>query len=169
MAKKRPTEKSAALNSTNDFTDAQLVAYCGINCKACRARSQRRLQLASGFKDSLLELPLDVFSQIFPPFKNVQQVIELLDFLPQLGAQTCCTADPASCGSPSCEIRTCVKEQEFRTCAECADYASCSKLDFLKPHRQTLIADLDFIKEHGLQEYVDDVIAKFKLEPIVIG
>ncbi|MCX8154032.1 MAG: hypothetical protein N3E52_06335, partial [Candidatus Bathyarchaeota archaeon] len=70
---------------TSAFSDVELVAYCGINCKDCRARSERRLQLAKHFKESLQELPLDLFKQILPQFKNIDQVMEFLEFLPQLG------------------------------------------------------------------------------------
>ncbi len=168
MAAKKSVKKAAAPKSAAGYTNAQLVAFCGINCKDCKARSQRRLQLAQTFKESLQELPLDLFSQILPPFKNVKQVMEFLDSFPQMGAQTCCTDAGTPCGNPMCEIRTCVKGKGFRTCAECADYKTCSKLEFLKPHHSTLLADLDTIKEQGFDTYVREVIAKSKLEPITI-
>jgi hypothetical protein len=95
--------------------------------------------------------------------------MDFLEFLPQLGqVQTCCTSEKNPCGNPTCEIRTCVRNKGFRTCAECTDYTTCSKLDFLKPHHETLISDLDLIKEKGLDYYVSEITAKFKLEPIVI-
>ncbi len=161
-------KKVAASKAAAGFTDAQLVAFCGINCKDCKARSERRLQLSQKFKESLQELPLDLFSQILPPFKNVKQVVEFLEFFPHMGSQSCCTDAASPCGNPMCEIRTCVKGKGFRTCAECSDYSKCSKLDFLKPHHPTLIADLDSIKEKGFDHYVNEVISKSKLEPITI-
>jgi len=149
------------------FSDSELVAYCGINCKDCKARSQRRVQLAKQFKASLQELPLDAFKQILPPFKNIDQVMEFLDFLPMMmGSQTCCTSTGQPCGDPGCGIRTCVKAKGYRTCAQCSDYKTCAKLDFLKPHHTTLISDLDYIKEQGFDQYVAEVIAKYKLEPL---
>ena len=149
------------------FSDNDLVGFCGINCKNCKARSQRRLELAKAFKASLQELPLDVFKQILPPFKNIDEVMAFLDFLPMLsGSQTCCTSVEQPCGDPNCAIRTCVKSKGYRTCAECRDYQVCSKLDFLKPHHTTLISDLNFIKEKGFDQYVAEVIAKYKLEPL---
>lgn len=151
------------------YSDEELVAYCGINCKDCRAHSERRLLLIKYFKESLQELPLELFSKIIPQFKNIKQIMEFLDFLPQLGGtQTCCTFKETPCGKPDCEIRTCVKVKGIRTCAECGDYATCSKLDFLKPGHPTLISDLDFIKEKGFDTYVKEVVSKFKMEPLVI-
>jgi hypothetical protein len=155
MTNKKP-DKAPTKQKVPAFSDEALVAFCGINCKDCKARSERRLQLAKLFKESLQELPLDLFKQILPPFKNVDQVMEFLEFLPQLG------------GDPNCEIRICVKNNGYRTCAECTEYRTCSKLDFLKPHHATLLSDLDFIKKNGFDQYVDEIIAKYKLKPIII-
>jgi hypothetical protein len=152
-----------------EFSDEDLVAYCGINCKDCKTRSKRRVELAKLFKESLEELPLELFSQIFPPFKNISQVMAFLEFVPQLGLiQTCCTSETEPCGKPDCEIRVCVRDKGLRTCAECKDYRTCSKLDFLKPHHKTLVSDLDLIREKGLDHYVNEVVARYRLEPIVI-
>ncbi len=171
MAKKKATTESKVKKLSPGYSDADLVAYCGINCKTCRAKGQQRLQLAAKFKESLQELPLDLFSQILPPFKNIKQVMEFLEAIPRmegLGGQTCCTAADSPCGNPTCGIRICAKAKDIKTCAECADYKTCSKLDFLKPFHASLIADLDSIKEKGLGQYVTDVITKSKLEPITI-
>jgi len=168
MAVKKSVKKGGALKAAPGYSNAQLVAFCGINCKNCKAKSQQRLQLSNRLKENLQELPLDLFSQILPPFKNIKQVMEFLEFLPHMGEQTCCTAEASPCGNPACEIRTCVKSKGFRTCAECVDYPTCSKLDFLKPHHPTLLADLNSIKEKGFEQYVSEVISKFKLEPITI-
>ena len=168
MAAKKIGEGSAK-QKASQFSDKELVAFCGINCKDCKARSERRLQLAKLFKGSLQELPLDLFKEILPPFKNVDQVVEFLEFLPQLsGTQTCCTSTKEPCGNPACEIRTCVRNKGFRTCAECKDYRTCSKLDFLKPHHATLMSDLNFIKENSFDRYVDEIIAKYKIKPVII-
>ncbi len=166
LAKKKVV-KSSAKRKKSAFSDAELVAYCGVNCKDCMARSRRRLELAQMFKASLQELPLDLFKQILPPFRNVDTVVEFLDFLPQLtGTQTCCTSAEQPCGNPQCEIRICVKGKGFRTCAECTDYRTCQKLDFLKPHHATLLSDLDLIKKKGFDNYVDKKVGKYKLKPI---
>lgn len=152
----------------SDYTDEQLIAYCGINCKECKARSHRRIVLATKFKESLQELPLDLFSQIFPPFKNIQVVMDFLDTFAQFSYQTCCTDAAKPCGDPGCAIRSCVQQNGFRTCAECDRYQSCEKLDFLKPHHPTLISDLDAIHDHGLNYHATEVIGKFKLDRIDI-
>ncbi len=168
MTKKKP-DKAPTKQKITAFSDEALVAFCGINCKDCKARSERRLKLAKLFKESLQELPLDLFKQILPPFKNINQVMAFLEFLPQLsGMQTCCTSMKEPCGNPVCEIRICAKNNGYRTCAECAAYRTCSKLDFLKPHHATLLSDLDLIKEKSINHYVNEVIAKYKLQPIII-
>ena len=161
-------DKSVADRNTS-FSDGELVAFCGINCKDCRARSEQRMHLAKLFKLSLQELPLDLFKQVLPPFKNIDQVIEFLDFLPQLrGTQTCCTSAKEPCGNPTCEIRTCVKNKGYRTCAECAEYRTCTKLNFLKPHHASLLSDLDLIKQNGFDGYVNEVVANYRAKPVVI-
>ncbi len=168
MAVKKADEKSAG-QKASQFSDEDLVAFCGINCKDCRARSERRLQLAKLFKASLQELPLDLFKEILPPFKNIDQVMRFLEFLPQLsGTQTCCTSTKEPCGNPTCEIRACAISKGYRTCAGCVEYRTCSKLDFLKPHHATLLSDLDFIKKNGFDQYVNEVVAKYKAKPVII-
>ncbi len=168
MPAKKSTKKGGASTAPAGYSNTQLVAFCGINCKVCQAKSQQRLELAKRLKENLQELPLDLFSQIMPPFKNIKQVMEFLEFLPHMVGQTCCTDQAAPCGNPACEIRNCVKDKGARTCAECGDYRTCPKLDFLKPFHPTLIADLDSLNEKGFDQYVSEVIAKFKLDPITI-
>jgi hypothetical protein len=95
--------------------------------------------------------------------------MEFLSFLPQLyGTKTCCTSTKEPCGNPTCEIRICAKKSGYRTCAECTVYRTCSKLDFLKPHHASLLSDLDFIKKKGFDNYVEEIVAKYKLKPITI-
>jgi hypothetical protein len=79
MTDKKPDQASAKQKAPV-FSDEALVAFCGINCKACKTRSERRIQLAKLFKEALQELPLDLFKEIFPPFKNIDQVMECLSF-----------------------------------------------------------------------------------------
>ncbi len=131
---------------------------------------ERRLQLAKLFKESLQELPSDLFKEVLPAFKRVDQVMEFLEFLHQLGGmQTCCTSTREPCGNPACEIRACARSKGYRTCAECVEHKTCSKLDFLKPHHSTLLSDLDFIKKNGFDQYVDQIVAKYKAKPIIIN
>jgi len=165
----KKTLKKSSKKKTSVFSDEDLVAFCGINCKDCKARSERRLQLARLFKESLQELPLELFKEILPPFKKVDQVMEFIEFLSKLGAtQTCCTSTKEPCGNPTCEIRICVKNKGYRTCAECTDYKTCLKLDFLKPHNSTLLSDLDFIRKNSFDRYVEQKVTKYKAKPIII-
>ena len=165
----KKTNSASAKQKASPFSDEELVAFCGINCKDCRTRSERRLKLAKLFKESLRELPLEMFKEILPPFKNIDQVMEFLEFVPQLsGTQTCCTSTKQPCGNPTCEIRICVKNNGYRTCAECTEYKTCSRLDFLKPHHATLLSDLDYIKKNGLDQYVNEIVTKYKTKPVII-
>jgi len=152
-----------------NFSDEELLAYCGINCKECKLISNRRMNLAKLFKESLEELPLDSFKKMVPIFKDVDTVLGFLKgFSEFMTYQTCCTASGFPCGKPDCEIRTCVKEKGMRTCVDCGEYKSCTKLNFLKPHHKTLIQDLDEIKEKGIEKYTEEKIKPLKLEPITI-
>ena len=151
------------------YTSEDLVAYCGINCKECRMINNQRVKLAIKFKESLDELPLEMFKKQIPQYKNVDEVLEFLTFFKLMGgSQTCCTDNKEPCGNPMCQIRICVKEKGIRTCAECKDYKTCSKLDFLKPTHKTLIEDLDIIKIKGLDYYIEEKVKKFELKPLII-
>ncbi|WP_287585332.1 DUF3795 domain-containing protein [Candidatus Borrarchaeum sp.] len=152
------------------YSNEDLVAYCGINCKECKAKAKRRGNLANLLKEALKELPLELFREVFPPFKPINEVMEFLEFLPMMSnMQTCCTSTEHPCGDPDCKIRVCIQEKNIRTCAECEeDYKTCVKLDFLKPGHKTLIEDLDFIKEKGFDAYVEDVIKKYKMDPVTV-
>ena len=154
------------LTSVDD--DEQLVGYCSLNCKSCLSRSKRRKELGILFKVSLQDLPLEFYSHIFPPFKNIKQVMNFLEFLPQMGqGQICCTSEKMPCKTP-CEVRICVKKKSLRTCAECTDYSTCSKLAHVALRHETLLSDLDLIKEKGLDYYVKEIVAKYQLKPILI-
>jgi len=101
-------------------SDEDLVAYCGINCKECRARAKRLGELATLLKEALQELPLELFREVFPPFRPINEVMGFLEFLPQMSTlQTCCTSKEHPFGDPNCKIRICVSEKGARTCAEC--------------------------------------------------
>lgn len=165
---KRKSPPSLTEPSKKEYSDEELVAYCGVNCKECKQFSNRRLKLAALLKESLEELPLDLFSELIPAFKDIKKVMEFLEFTTQMGGMQICCTSTTLCGDPMCVIRICVKEKGIRTCAECGDYRTCSKLDFLKPHHTTLLSDLDFIKDNGLETYVKEKIAQFKLRPLVI-
>jgi hypothetical protein len=121
-------------------------------------------------KDALQELPLELFRDVFPPFKPITEVMSFLEFLSMMASmQTCCTSKEHPCGDPDCQIRICAREKDVRTCVECdEDYKTCVKLDFLKPGHKTLIDDLNHIKEKGFDTYVSDVIQKFKMKQITI-
>jgi hypothetical protein len=124
--------------------------------------------LGTKFKESLQELPLDIFSQIMPPFKNIQVVMDFLNDFTHFSYQTACTDAAKPCGDPGCVIRSCVQQNGFRTCAECDQYHTCEKLDFLKPHHLTLISDLDALHEKGFDYHASEVIGKFKLDRMEI-
>ncbi len=169
MPKTKKKSKVKSEKQGKIYSDEDLVAYCGINCKDCRERGFRRSKLGQEFKKALEELPLDVFKQLMPGFEDIDKVMKFLDTFGNFTAmQTCCTCKDHPCGDPQCQIRTCVKKKGYRTCAECSDYQSCSKLDFLKPHHETLISDLDYIKENGFNNYSKEIVGKFKLQPISI-
>ncbi|HME51457.1 MAG TPA: DUF3795 domain-containing protein [Candidatus Lokiarchaeia archaeon] len=168
MPRKKAHSQEKPSAPESNYSDAQLVAYCGINCKECKMHTRRRVELGTKFMEALQELPLEIFSQILPPFKNIQVVMDFLESLPQIGSQTCCTDEKLPCGNPACEIRACVKDQGFRTCGECTGYRTCSKLNFLKPHHPTLMFDLQLIEEKGLEHYVNEVVSKFQLNQIII-
>ena len=171
-SKSKDTTKSNKMEKPEietNFSNKELLAYCGINCKECKLISNRRMILAKLFKESLEELPLDVFKKMVPIFKDVDTVLAFLkDFSEFMTYQTCCTASGFPCGKPDCEIRICVKEKGMRTCVDCGEYKNCTKLNFLKPHHKTLLQDLDEIKDKGIDKYVEEKIKPFKLEPIAI-
>ena len=69
VAKK--TGEGLAKKKDSLFSDEELVAFCGINCKDCKARSERRLQLAKLFKESLQELPWIYSKRFFLPSRKL--------------------------------------------------------------------------------------------------
>jgi hypothetical protein len=58
MVKRKFTKIEPSKQVVFEFSDEELVAYCGINCRDCKARSKRRLEFTKLFKESLQELPL---------------------------------------------------------------------------------------------------------------
>lgn len=136
LIKKEFNPKEDTIKKNQKYFDEELIAPCGNNCKNCILRSERRVKLAKLFKESLEELPLDLFEKIMPIFKDIKKVMAFLeDFSIMYPTQICTVSKENPCGNPSCWIRLCVQEKGFRTCSECGRNVSCSKLGILKSLR----------------------------------
>ncbi|WP_027365183.1 DUF3795 domain-containing protein [Desulfotruncus alcoholivorax] len=91
-----------------------MIAYCGLNCTKCEA------YIATQNNDDVLRAKV---AQDWSKAYNVPVLPEHINC-------TGCLADGVKtfyC-EQMCEIRKCAKGKEFKTCADCNDYA-CSKLN----------------------------------------
>jgi hypothetical protein len=92
----------------------KLIASCGLDCAACDAK------IATMTNDD--ELRAKTAAKWKVQFNAP-------DIKPETINCTGCREEGAKIGHcAECEIRTCAIEKKFKTCAECVEMTSCSKL-----------------------------------------
>ncbi len=76
------------------------------------------------------------------------------------GAEDCngCRSDFIDDHVRTCEFRQCAKDKSIEACCFCADYPCLQLSDFMSdkwPHHWTMSANLQFIREHGIQIWLE--------------
>jgi hypothetical protein len=134
------------------------VAYCGLYCNACGIRqgkiktavkSLRDIITGYGFDKTMSEL-----SKWEPSFEHYDKFNQVMDGLVKLFGD--CPGCFQGGGDPNCKIRYCVKEKDYRTCAECKDNETC---EHWAPLRKDygLSPALQSIKQKGIEKYVEEM------------
>jgi hypothetical protein len=119
-----------------------LVAYCGLYCGLCDART-RTAERAAALMESLelAEWPKQ------PEFWRV--LVELATVPPD----KCCRT--RKCGHPACAIRNCAAERNVEACPLCDEYP-CARIDVLAASETTMLHDGRRMRKLGIDAWVEE-------------
>ena len=110
----------------------QMIAYCGLDCLNCPA------YVATQADDrEALERTAAMWREEFnSPYITADNIL----------CDGCSAGGRLSGYCSICEIRACAVERGLETCAPCADYEGCGKLDAIHGHSAEAKATLDGIR-----------------------
>jgi hypothetical protein len=126
-----------------------LVAYCGLYCDLCSARSKVPDQ-ARALRDSLRKADFEDHGPGQPGFNEFWAYLNNLAEPPE---GQCCRAE--TCGHPRCAIRICARGRQLAVCADCANYP-CEHILTLGRSEPTLVHDGQRIQAIGLDAWITE-------------
>jgi hypothetical protein len=134
----------------------ELVAFCGIYCGDCFIHKGEIADLARDLRKELRGAKFGVFAEAVAPFfkefKNYDECYAVLGGMVKLRCKRACKGGGAN---PGCKIRLCCQKKGYVTCAECADFETCGKLEFLKAvHGEANLKNLRKLKKYGVERFV---------------
>lgn len=132
-----------------------LIAYCGAYCGDCPAYTQSLANLARDLRKELRRSRCDkaapALARIpaFSAFKHYQKFDNILGTMMKMKCKKPCKAGG---GSAQCQIRKCVKNQNFDGCWQCDDFPKCKTLKLLEKYGdvdKTYLKNLRKLKRLG--------------------
>lgn len=132
----------------------RMAAYCGLYCEDCAFHTGAIPDLARDLRKELRKTRFDKVAEVIP-FLDADDYKRTYDFLGSL-VKLRCKGCKVSSRSQFCHIAQCAVKKGYEGCWECADFAGCSKLDFLAPvHGDAHIKNLRKIKKSGVKSWVE--------------
>jgi len=135
-----------------------LVAYCGLYCGDCHGYQQKIQDLARDLRKELRQTKYKNFADFMAEqkfgevFKDYDKCYEVLGSMIKYRCHKGCRSGG---GNPFCAIRKCCVKNKYTGCWECAEFESCSKLDYLRPvHEDGHIKNLRMINKNGTAEFI---------------
>lgn len=119
------------------------AGYCGLACKACS------IYIASKIGGAALKKRAD----------NAGMSTEEIRCMG-------CRSNKTSPYCTQCEIKKCIRNKELNWCSECTEYP-CMRLQEFQvslPHRLEVLSSLEFVKEHTLEEWDEEMRRLFTCE-----
>jgi hypothetical protein len=113
---------------------SEYVAYCGLNCETCDART------ATVNNDEELRVRV---AKLWSELNGAEITPEMINC-------TGCRIDGPKypyCSS-MCPIRKCAMEKKFTTCADCAGMAGCEKLAAITDNSGDALGNLQALKKN---------------------
>ncbi len=136
----------------------KMIAYCGLYCQECPSFTGCIADLARDLRKELRTYRYDKISEalssmsFFEAFKHYPEGYQFLGALVKLRCKRGCKDGG---GNPFCKIRKCCQKREIRGCWECDEFATCEKLDFLKPsHGIAHLKNLRILRKRGVDHYL---------------
>jgi len=140
-----------------EVSERDLTAFCGLYCGDCIRYQSRASDLAGELHGESIRLHLAEYAQVkqrhTEAFKNFESFMDLLAAISEFRCDIPCRLGGDGCGG-GCDIIACVKAQSFEGCWECHGFATCDKLDFLKPfHGDAPVNNLRKIETYGISNW----------------
>lgn len=111
-----------------------MFAYCGLDCADCFNHKGEIADLARDLRKKLREENFAVASpglaKYFKEFVDYEPCYAVLGAMVRLRCKRGCRDGG---GNPGCKARVCCQKKGIAGCWECAEFETCTKLDFLKP------------------------------------
>ena len=141
---------------------ANLVGYCGLYCNACGIRQQKIKTAVNNLRNIIAAYGFDkIMPQLAnwePSFKHYTEFNQVMNGLVKMFGD--CPGCLQNGGDPNCKVRTCTKQKSYRTCAECNETDTCEKLAPYREGYKGLTADLQTIKQKGIEKYAEKMQKK---------
>jgi len=133
--------------------DKNLIAYCGLYCGDCFNYKGEIAALARDLRKKLREENFAVASQglsrYFKEFAHYEQCYAVLGAMVRLRCKRGCKGGG---GNPACKAIACCQKKDIAGCWECAEFETCTRLDFLKPiHGDEHLKNLRKLKKQGVK------------------
>ncbi|MBN1280034.1 MAG: DUF3795 domain-containing protein [Candidatus Thermoplasmatota archaeon] len=133
--------------------DEGLIAYCGLYCAGCHGHNGTIPDLARDLRKELRASHYDKFAAFISTYSFGKDFKAYPDCYTVLGAMVkfrCKKGCRNGGGSPFCKIRVCAQKKGLNGCWECAEYETCTKLQFLENvHGDAHTKNLTTIKKKG--------------------
>ena len=134
------------------------IAYCGLYCAECFSYKGTVADLARDLRkelrDNRFDKTAEALSKIsfFKDFEDYETCYKVLGAMVKLRCRKLCRDGG---GNPYCKVRNCCEKKGVDGCWECADFLSCTKLDFLKEnHGEAHLHNMKIIKKKGIEEFL---------------
>jgi len=136
------------------MTNEDLIGCCGIYCGACPFHRSEMPDLAKKLKDALKEEKFDKIAVPFDWVGNYKEFKKWINFL----ARAKCEGCQAGGGNPFCSIRKCCRKKGIKSCAECEDFKTCKKLEWItERYRKWNLKNLKRMQEVGYEEWLKEM------------
>lgn len=138
---------------TEKIKDEELIAYCGLYCADCHGYTGVIPDLARDLRKELRSIHYDKFAAFISTYsfgKDFKKYDECYKVLGAMVKFRCRKGCRSGGGSPFCKIRNCAQKKKLDGCWECAEFETCTKLDFLNDvHGDAHIKNLKQIQKNG--------------------
>jgi len=144
-------------------TDASsFVGYCGLYCNACGIRQEKIKNAVNNLRGIIAYYGFDKMmpelAKWEPSLKHYSEFNQVMDGLVKMFGD--CPGCLQGGGDPNCKVRTCAKERNYRTCAECDEAEACEPLAPYRKGYKGLTPALRSIKQNGVTRYAEEMQKK---------
>jgi len=141
---------------------SSLVGYCGLYCNACGIRQQKIKTAVSNLRGIIAAYGFDKImpelAKWEPSFKHYKEFDQVMNGLVKLFGD--CPGCLQGGGDPNCKVRSCAKQKDYRTCAECSEAEICEPLAPYRKGYRGLTPALQNIRQNGVNKYAEEMEKK---------